>query len=609
MPSRVADIYRVVKPSVRTWSRPVAVVLGAWIVAVLLGAWSAPEIRAFLVERDELPLGEPLVEAALAVEGAAEAAGLLPLRRQLESGVQPIKRPAIILGRKSPPRPPEASTPDPLPAEPEGQVQAEPEPAGPGERWVSPADEGGDRVERILMVGASSIQYYLGTELERAIKGRYSTISVHRKGKLGTGLVRDDVFDWQAEVSALIEEHRPQVVLCQFGGNDAQPILVEGRKVSVGAPGWEEAYEERVVAMAELIRDAGALPVFLGMPIMRDKGFTGRVERVNKVTQRAVERTGARYIDLWDLAASPDGGYRIEVEVGGRRTLMRLEDGIHFTRAGAQYLAENLIRRLEQQLPLVPDDDLAIAIPSRIDSQARGRSVPHLAFVPREVPPEGLPVLVLLHGAYGGWTDWSERAHEDLRRLAKRHRLILVLADGDPFGWYLDSDEVPGAKIHTYLVDELLPSFARDLPVSGPVSMMGLSMGGHGALITALRRPGLLTSASSISGALDLAHARSRKQLQERLGLYESNPKAWHEWSVLHRLQSDPDPGLPIKMTCGREDKVWVQASRDVHRVLVDAGVEHAYVEVSGGHTWEVWSGALPDHVAFHAEHLHHKAP
>ena len=36
-------------------------------------------------------------------------------------------------------------------------------------------------------------------------------IDVFRKGKVSTGLTRDDVFDWPEEVGRLIEEHQPDL--------------------------------------------------------------------------------------------------------------------------------------------------------------------------------------------------------------------------------------------------------------------------------------------------------------------------------------------------------------------------------------------------------------
>lgn len=605
MASTVADIYRVVDTGVRSLTSPARVVLSAWLFALVLGVWGAPELRAYVLTHEDLPLGDQVLAGALLVEQGATSAGVLAAREAVEELVQPLKRPPRILGRSPVPVPPEVVPPVEPDEEPVARADA---PVLPGERWVGPADPGGERVERVLIVGASSIQYYVGTELERAMEERYADLSVHRLGKLGTGLVRDDVFDWPAEISRLMEAHRPQLVVAQFGGNDAQPMLVDGARVAVGTPAWDAAYTQRLQDLTRQIQGDGALPVFVGMPVMRDPGFTGRIERLNGVTERAVQEVGGRYISTWDLAANPDGSYRVQVDVDGRRSLMRLEDGIHFSRPGAKYMATELMTRLEQHAPLVPGDDRAVAVHQRIDSVARGRAIPHLAFVPRDVPPEGLPVLVLLHGAWGGWTDWSNHAHETLRALATEHRMILVLADGDPFGWYLDSDRVEGARVHTYLVDELLPAIQRGLPVPrGRVGMMGLSMGGHGAVLTGLLRPELLRSASSISGALDLAHARSRKQLQERLGPYGEDPEDWHRWSVLHQLRRDPAAArsLALKITCGAQDKVWLESNRAVNRALVSEGIEHEYTEVPGGHTWEVWTAALPEHVAWHAAQLH----
>jgi S-formylglutathione hydrolase FrmB len=41
-----------------------------------------------------------------------------------------------------------------------------------------------------------------------------------------------------------------------------------------------------------------------------------------------------------------------------------------------------------------------------------------------------------------------------------------------------------------------------------------------------------------------------------------------------------------------------------VHAALDELGVAHAYTEVEGGHTWDVWTGALADHVGWHAAQL-----
>lgn len=600
--SKVADRYRVVDTRARVRVPPWQVVPGVMLVGAALVVWTASDIRAFVVAKDTLPLHDALVEGTTRLEQISEAAGILALRRTVESWTQPIQHTAKVL-QAPPEAPPESPLVEVAPVETDTDVDRL-----PGERWVGPEDPGGQKTRRILLVGASSIQYHLGIELERTLESTYPDLQVERLGKLGTGLVRDDVFDWKGQIQELQDAHHPQAVLLQFGGNDAQAFRTADGRVSFGTEEWDELYRNRLVELAGDIAEDGARPVFLGMPVMRDAGFSGRIERVNRVTQEAATIAGAGYVDTWTLASEPDRSYRVSVEHEGRRGTMRLQDGIHYSRLGARYVATGLAARLEQQLPMVTaDPEQAVMVRREIDSAARGKRVPYVAYVPRDVPPEGLPALLLLHGAWDSYTAWADHAHRDLQRLATEHRVILVLPDGEPFGWYLDSDKVPGNRIATHLVDEVVPDLREHLPFDGRLSMAGLSMGGHGALVTALRHPGLALSVSSMSGAVDLEAAKSRKQLQELLGPYDADPDAWHAWSARHLLAREPEAArqLPIRLLTGDQDRSWTGPNRALHAQLEAAGVEHVWEEVPGGHTWEVWLAALPAHVAWHAARLH----
>jgi hypothetical protein len=97
-------------------------------------------------------------------------------------------------------------------------------------------------------------------------------------------------------------------------------------------------------------RAKGAHVIVIGMPIMRSASFSKRMERVNRVTRAATEAAGGIYIDQWDLAATDDGRYREQVEIDGKRRLMRHTDGIHYSRWGAIHVARGLVPRLESHL-------------------------------------------------------------------------------------------------------------------------------------------------------------------------------------------------------------------------------------------------------------------
>ena len=116
------------------------------------------------------------------------------------------------------------------------------------------------------------------------------------------------------------------------------------------------------------------------------------------------------------------------------------------------------------------------------------------------------PVLYLLHGAYGHFSDWLSKTPDKqlLHRLADQYNLIIVTPEGETFSFYLDSPVKADSQFETYLTKEVLPKIddtyrtVRDR--RGRV-IAGLSMGGHGALFLAARHPDPVRRDSSCSFA------------------------------------------------------------------------------------------------------------
>ncbi|HZH03963.1 MAG TPA: DUF459 domain-containing protein, partial [Myxococcaceae bacterium] len=565
--------------------------------------YGAGDLRAAVLHNDALASRGPWVAAANGLYTVSRALGLAQVREALDGLFAPMKVKApSVDGRwaQQPPEPPATGG-----AKPVGGPR--PPPAGalaiPGR--PPPGVDGADL--RVLLVGASSMQYYLGSELERRLES-YRGVVTHRFGKLGTGLARPDNFDWPQHLGGLLKSFRPHLVIGQFGGNDAQPLLLpEGGVLPFGSEGWDAEYTRRVRGIVDDVRAHGAGVMMLGMPVTRHPKLSERLKHVNEVTQRATEGGGGIYFSTWDAAADGLGIYRATITHEGKTGPMYLGDGVHYARLGAAYVAQRLSWRLERYLQLTPEDDArAVALRLELESTARGKVTPYLAYVPQTALRRGekLPVLYLLHGSGGSWTDFSEQAHEALQTLATQHRLVLVTPDGDPDGWYVDGGE--GKKIDTFIARELLPEVAKKLPVSDRRGVAGISMGGNGALALALRYPGSFASASAMSGAVDLTEAKTRGALVERLGPYEKNPQLWETYSATHLVKALPElvRRVPILLTVGNEDG-WAPANRTLSQELSQIGGVHLFKETPGGHTWDHWLRVLPEHVAWHARQLH----
>ena len=316
---------------------PWTVVVSAWLLAVLLTVYQAPSVRQWLTTSGEgqeqgwtLAVGDALV-------ALSEATGLAALRRSLE------REEAESLVKPTQMKSPAAAIP-PAPGSPAATT-------GPA-AGAAPARRAGP-IRRVLLVGASTIQFHLGAELERRLSASFPELRVVRLGKLSTGLTRPDVFDWPGQVRALLAQHDPDLVIANFGGNDAQAmVLDDGRVTRFGRPEWEAAYRERVRQVVTVARQGGAQVVLLGMTTTRDPALSRRMDRINKLTEEAGREAGALYLSTWDLGADARGNYQDVTVVDGVPVRTRLADGKHFSRSGAAFAAGKILDRLTRLVPI-----------------------------------------------------------------------------------------------------------------------------------------------------------------------------------------------------------------------------------------------------------------
>jgi len=158
-----------------------------------------------------------------------------------------------------------------------------------------------------------------------------------------SGLSRPDFLDWPASLENVSAELDPDVFILYFGGNDAQAIFQEeGEWIEFGTPEWEEEYRRRVADVMTSLDESGHWVYWMGMPIVRSETFRPRVELLNEIYE---DEAGAfdrvRFIDAWPVFEGPDGGYsEYLTDSDGNLVDMRLDDGVHYTTAGAIRLAE-----------------------------------------------------------------------------------------------------------------------------------------------------------------------------------------------------------------------------------------------------------------------------
>lgn len=164
-----------------------------------------------------------------------------------------------------------------------------------------------------------------------------------------TGLTRQDAFDWPAHVARRMRTDPPDIVVAMFGGNDGQPVSVDGRRIVEFTPEWFAFYRGRVAEVMDVLR-GDRLAYWVGLPVMKDPEFSAHARQMNRVYQgEADERPWMRYVASWDVFTDSRGRYADYLpNLNGDLRAMRYADGVHFTPSGALELAlhvEEVINR------------------------------------------------------------------------------------------------------------------------------------------------------------------------------------------------------------------------------------------------------------------------
>lgn len=189
---------------------------------------------------------------------------------------------------------------------------------------------------RLFITGDSMIEF-MGPKL---VKEGGDLIDGETKVEYGTGLVRDDFFDWPANIRTQLAKRDAEAVVIMMGGNDGQGFtLPGGRILKDGTPEWAAEYQRRAAIMMALVTEGGKRHAYwVGMPMAKSPRLAKDYELINTALRNAAAAVpGATYVHIWD-DFSPDGKYTDFLD--GK--LVRARDGVHLNRDGATILMRKL---------------------------------------------------------------------------------------------------------------------------------------------------------------------------------------------------------------------------------------------------------------------------
>ena len=174
-------------------------------------------------------------------------------------------------------------------------------------------------------------------------------------------------------------------------------------------------------------------------------------------------------------------------------------------------------------------------------------------------------------------------------------------------GFYVNATQSPWSdhyQMYDYATKELPELIAQHFFVSDRRAIAGHSMGGHGALLCALRQPEFYTSASAFSPICNPSSVPwGKKALGHYLGQDQSE---WHAYDA-SELIKQAKQHLPMRIDIGdKDDYLSTQLRPDV--LLQSAAANHYQIDYhlhpGYDHSYYFIASFIEQHLHFHAQYL-----
>ncbi|PHM37256.1 S-formylglutathione hydrolase [Xenorhabdus mauleonii] len=202
------------------------------------------------------------------------------------------------------------------------------------------------------------------------------------------------------------------------------------------------------------------------------------------------------------------------------------------------------------------------------ESAVLGCQMRFAIFLPPQITKKKLPVLYWLSGLT--CTEQNFMTKAGAQRYAAEHGIVIVAPDTSPrgdgvaddpvyslgqgAGFYLNATQQPWAahyRMYDYVVSELPELIEANFDVTDVRAISGHSMGGHGAMVIALKNPGRYRSVSAFSPIVAPSQVPwGKNAFSTYLG---EDLAAWKQYDTVELIQHVQE-GLPILIEQGLND-------------------------------------------------------
>ena len=263
-----------------------------------------------------------------------------------------------------------------------------------------------------------------------------------------------------------------------------------------------------------------------------------------------------------------------------------------------------------------------------ISSTILGRNVRYTVYLPADydISQRSYPVVYLLHGFTDDNTGWLQFG--EINRYADKAiadgtipPMVIIMPNADS-SWYINSYDGK-ENYEDFFIKEFMPFVEKKYRIKTEKKyrgIAGLSMGGYGTLIYALKYPQLFGAAAPLSAGIftsdELKAMPDNNYANVLARVFGSNLKGdarltnqWYTNSVLDIVAKESADSLKrvrYWIDCG-DDDFLTNANCLLHIELTNKHVPHEFRMRDGAHNWTYWRTGITDALQFIGDSFHQK--
>jgi enterochelin esterase-like enzyme len=236
-----------------------------------------------------------------------------------------------------------------------------------------------------------------------------------------------------------------------------------------------------------------------------------------------------------------------------------------------------------------------------------------------ETSQRSYPVLYLLHGGgddHTGWVQFGEVQNitDKAIREGKATPMVIVMPDAGTTRRGYFNDVKGDWRYEDFFFEEFMPYVEKTYRIKKEKryrAVSGLSMGGEGTFVYALRHPELFSAACPLSAATGPLNLEATKDYFKRREIaYDTDEQLqayYKKHSVLDLIDAMPDDqkkAVRWYIDCGDDDFLF-EGNSLAHIAMRKKEIPHEFRIYDGGHNWTYWRNALPTVLEFVSAGFH----